>query len=241
MTQPPYVPGQQPYQPSPYGQQPVPPGYQQPPPGWPPPQPAKKRGPLVWILGIVGGVFGLCLAIGIIGAATDSNSGEGVDQPAAAGTEKTQAEEPSTAGEKTAATKAPAKKIAGIGDKVRDGKFEFVVTKMDCSKTRVGDEFLNAKAQGRFCLVSVSVTNIGDEPQLFTGANQTAYAGKTEFKNDTGAEFYANDDSQTFLEEINPGNSVKGNLVFDVPKATKLTEIELHDGFFSGGVRVSLS
>lgn len=240
MTQPPIVPGQQPYPASPYGQPPMQPGYQQPPPGWPPQQPAKKRNPLVWILAGVGTIFGLCLIVGLIGAATESSNGEGTEQPAAA-----EAGKAATAGGKTAATKAPtkapAKKVAGIGDKVRDGKFEFVVTKMDCTKSRVGDEFLNAKAQGKFCIISVSVTNIGDEPQLFTGSNQTAYAGKTEFKNDTGAEFYANDDAQTFLEEINPGNSVKGNLIFDVPKATKLTEVELHDGFFSGGVRVSLN
>lgn len=220
---------------------PAPAGYQQqPPPGWPP-QPAKKRnGPLVWVIATLGGVLGLCLFVGIIGSLTDGGGGT-AEQPAAAEAGETAAADGKATATKAPAKKVPAKKAAGIGDKVRDGKFEFVVNKMDCSKSRVGDDILNAKAQGRFCIVSVSVTNIGDEPQLFTGSNQLAYAGKVEFKNDGGAEFYANDDSQTFLEEINPGNSVKGNLIFDVPKKTTLTEIELHDGYFSGGVRVSLS
>jgi hypothetical protein len=44
-----------------------------------------------------------------------------------------------------------------------------------------------------------------------------------------------------FLEDINPGNEVKGKLIFDVPKPTKLTAIELHDSMFSGGVKVALS
>ena len=44
-----------------------------------------------------------------------------------------------------------------------------------------------------------------------------------------------------FLNEINPGNSTKGRLIFDVPKSTKLTALELHDSPFSGGVEVSLS
>lgn len=194
----------------------------------------------MWVIATLGGVVGLCLFVGIIGSLTGGDS-RSADQPAPAAAGKTAAANGKTTATKAPAKKAPAKKVAGIGDKVRDGKFEFVVTGMDCSKKRVGDDFLNSKAQGKFCIISVSVTNIGDEPQLFTGGNQLAYAGKVEFKNDSGAEFYANDDSQTFLEDINPGNSVKGKLVFDVPKTTKLTEVELHDGIFSGGVRVSLA
>jgi hypothetical protein len=209
------------------------PDYRHTAPGWPPqPAPAKKRGPLAWALGAIVGTIGLCTFIGIIGALADNP-----DDTAPA------AEAGATPDTGAAPTKAkpPAKEVAGIGDKVRDGKFEFVVTGMDCSKTKVGNQYLNAKAQGKFCMISVTVTNIGDEAQLFTGSNQLAYAGETEFKNDSTAGLYANSDSQTFLEDVNPGNSVKGELIFDVPKKTTLTEIELHDSFLSGGVRVSLA
>ncbi len=43
-----------------------------------------------------------------------------------------------------------------------------------------------------------------------------------------------------FLNEINPGNTVKGMLVFDMPKDAKPTSIELHDSPFSGGVTLRL-
>ena len=44
------------------------------------------------------------------------------------------------------------------------------------------------------------------------------------------------------LEQINPGNSVGGKIVFDIPKNAKPETIELHDDrLFSGGVAVSLS
>jgi hypothetical protein len=33
---------------------------------------------------------------------------------------------------------------------------------------------------------------------------------------------------------------VVGKIVFDVPKATALTTVELHDSFFSGGAKVTL-
>ncbi|WP_189082424.1 DUF4352 domain-containing protein [Mangrovihabitans endophyticus] len=84
--------------------------------------------------------------------------------------------------------------------------------------------------------------NIGDKAQLFDGSSQKALDAKgTEYSNDAAAEIDANGDSSTFLEEINPGNQVKGRLIFDVPKSTKLTAIELHDSVFSGGVTVALS
>lgn len=226
--QPPAVPGPQ----QPYQQQPSPPGWQQAPPPWPPPTAPKKRRPLLWLLSIVGGVVGLCLIFGLIGALTN-NKDKATSSPQAGAT--------TAAAAKKATTKPAAKKSAGIGTKVRDGKFEFTVTGVDCSKTKVGDDVLNTTAQGKFCIVSVTVANIGDQAQTFDGGDQKAYVGKVEFSDDGTAEMYINSDNQTFLQDINPGNSVKGKLIFDVPKSTKLTEVELHDSPFSGGVRVALA
>lgn len=50
----------------------------------------------------------------------------------------------------------------------------------------------------------------------------------------------ADESSQVLWEEINPGNTIKGKVYFDVPKGAKLASIELHDSFFSGGVKVRL-
>ncbi|GAA2528105.1 DUF4352 domain-containing protein [Winogradskya humida] len=125
---------------------------------------------------------------------------------------------------------------------MRDGKFEFTVSKMDCSKSEVGSSFLNKKAQGKFCQITVKVENIGKEAQYFDGSSQKALDAKgTEFSNDGAAEIYANENSETFLNEINPGNSARGKLIFDVPDSAKLTKLVLHDSMFSGGVEVALS
>lgn len=61
------------------------------------------------------------------------------------------------------------------------------------------------------------------------------------YENDGVAEMYANKDSQTFLETINPGNSVTGVLVFDIAKDGRITSVELHDSSFSGGVTVDVA
>ena len=128
-----------------------------------------------------------------------------------------------------------------LGDAVRDGKFEFVVSRADCSKSSVGIEPLNRTAAGKYCVVSLSVKNIAGKPQLFLGGAQKAFdAAGTSFTADEIAGLYANHDTQTFLRKIDPGGEVVGKIVFDVPKATTLTTVELHDSIFSGGVKVTL-
>ena len=46
--------------------------------------------------------------------------------------------------------------------------------------------------------------------------------------------------TRAFLEDINPGNSVKGIVVFDIPKDGQIVKLELHDSAFSGGVVVNV-
>jgi hypothetical protein len=132
-------------------------------------------------------------------------------------------------------------KAAGVGDPVRDGKLEFTVTKIETGVAEIGDEFFGKKAQGQFLLVHVKVENIGDEAQTFFGENITALdAEKREFSADTEAAIYL-DESNSFISEINPGNTAEGIVVFDVSKDTKITTLELHDSFFSDGVTVKAS
>jgi hypothetical protein len=132
----------------------------------------------------------------------------------------------------------PAK--AGIGDKVRDGKFEFVVTKVQSGMKVIGREpILQEKPQGQFVLVHVNVSNIGDAAQYLSASDQYLFDGqdKRYSADDTAWSALENN---PLLEQVNPGNSVKGIIVFDVPKTVKPTKIELHDSAFSGGVTVEL-
>jgi Domain of unknown function (DUF4352)/Protein of unknown function (DUF2510) len=186
------------------------------------------------------------LLIGIVGAALSSagegdpatNTSDGGSTPRA-GASAASASKPAT---KPAAkqTKAPAKQVPGVGTAVRDGKFQFAVTKVVKGKARVGDDILGKQAQGQFVLVYVTVKNIGDEPQTLFGENQTLYDTKgRKFSADTEAAIYV-DQSKTLIEEINPGNQLSGIIIFDVPKDAVPTKIELHDSAFSGGVTVTL-
>jgi hypothetical protein len=130
---------------------------------------------------------------------------------------------------------------SGIGDPVRDGKFEFVVNDFKCGVKKVGSEFFEEKAQGQFCLVGMTVKNIGDESQLFDAGNQKGVT-------DTGATVDADgsaslavpENENSFLEKINPGNSVDVVVVYDIAKDQQLEAVVLYDSMFSGGVSVSL-
>ncbi|WP_241249828.1 DUF4352 domain-containing protein [Rhodococcus sp. X156] len=129
---------------------------------------------------------------------------------------------------------------ATIGTPVRDGKFEFVVNAVQPGTPTVGSEPLQTTAQGQFVVVKLSVRNIGDRQQIFNQSAQKLIDQQgRELSTSTVAGAYL--DSNNFLAEINPGNSVDGTIVFDIPKDAVPTTLELHDSVFSGGVKVQLS
>ena len=174
--------------------------------------------------------LGVLIVLFGIGAAAENRgrggSPEDGDRPARAGS--------------VPATKAA--ETPGLGDPVRDGKFEFVVSRVDCKRSTVVRKQMKRTAAGKYCLITLSVRNIADRPQFFLGRVQKAAdAAGTEFSNDELAGLLANPDAQTFLRKIGPGSKITGKIVFDVPKATTLTDLELHDSYLSGGVRVTLS
>jgi hypothetical protein len=195
-------------------------------------QPAKKSKPVLIGAGIaVAAIVGLCG----VGAAMSGGEKQ-ADQPAAS-------EAPPKLAASAPAQAKPASKPKGpgIGSAVRDGKFEFVVKGQKCGVARVGSEFLNQTAQGQYCLITMTIRNISDQPQTFSDSNQLGFnpAG-AKYSSDTVASLYSNEGNQTFYAEINPGNQVTGTVVFDIPKGMKLGKLELHDSAFSGGVDVRL-
>jgi hypothetical protein len=210
------TPPQAPYGP-PQGQMPYPPqGYAAPP--APPKKPFYKKTWFVVVAGLTG--------VAIVGSAVSGGGSADETAPAAGGGASAEVVDEAAA--------------YGIGDAAADGKFSFVVNGVDCGTTEIGNEYLNTTAQGQFCIVDVTITNVGDEPQSFFGDNAKLF-------NEAGQEFSADGEAAIYLEnseslyaEINPGNSLDSRVVFDVPADMTPTSIELHDSAFSGGVSVAL-
>jgi Domain of unknown function (DUF4352) len=173
----------------------------------------------------------LVIVVIIIISTTAGGSGSSSSSSSASGS--------SSAG--ASASSSESAEVAGLNTPVRDGKFEFTVTGQDCSKKTIGtNQYAQTTAQGVFCIVSLHVSNIGDKAQYFDASSQKALdAQGKEYSADSGAAVYLND-ANSFLEQLNPGSAVDGQLVYDVPTGTQLTKIELHDSPFSGGVDVDL-
>lgn len=106
---------------------------------------------------------------------------------------------------------------------------------MKCGISQVGDSFLNRKAQGMFCRANISVKNVTKSAHLFhaDGTVTAQDASGREYDPDGTAGMYGNDDASGFLDEINPGNTVRANVFFDVPKGTKLKTITFDAGLFT--------
>jgi hypothetical protein len=175
-----------------------------------------------------------CGAVAVLFGAGAAAERYGSRQPAAAATVTSR---PTKTAPATPGSRPPPR----IGEPVRDGKFEFVASRVDCSRTSIGIEHLKRTAKGKYCVVSLSVRNIGDRWQYFLGHAQKAVdAAGTTYGSDEIAGVYANHDTQTFLQRLDPGQRVTGKLVFDVPKPVKLTSLLLHDSLLSRGVKVTL-
>lgn len=177
-------------------------------------------------------ITGVIFVIGIGGSASSKSTLKSVDTTAKTPTTTQKASEPSASKEQT----------AKIGEVARDGKFEFTVSSIECGKTSVGtNQYLTKTPQGQYCLLSVSVKNIGDQAQSWFSSNQYLFnANGQKYSADDTATLYNAPNGTSWYDNINPGNSVTGAIVFDVPKDQTPTTAELHDSAFSNGVKVNL-
>lgn len=178
--------------------------------------------------------FGALILVGLIFGGSGGETTTTTPQP-----EQTAAQEetPTEAAQPDADSGAP-----GVGEPVRDGKFEFTVADVQTGVDQVGDDFLNQEAQGSYTLVTMKVENIGDEAQLFDSSNVSGTDSQgREVSSDSEASLYANENTEAFLNEINPGNSVTAIVVFDLPKGEKLAALDVKDSMLSGGAEISLN
>ena len=125
---------------------------------------------------------------------------------------------------------------------IADGTFEFTVTAARCGVDKVGDAKSAQPAQGQFCLIDVTVKNVGGSPVLFDPISQTAYdATGNQYSADSTADVAANKAQPAFLQPIGPGATVQGRLAFDISTRERLTAVVLHESIFSDGVRIPLT
>jgi hypothetical protein len=126
-----------------------------------------------------------------------------------------------------------------LGEPVRDGNLEFVVSRVRCGVPSVGSGLLKRTAGGQYCLADVRVTNVKDDAR-------TLYEPFQKLVDSTGHKHSADLTmrlvlgDQTLWDKVEPGQQVSGTMVFDIPPDATARALELHDGIASGGVTVRL-
>jgi hypothetical protein len=143
----------------------------------------------------------------------------------------------------TSSSAATAAAMPKLNQPANDGKFQFTVTSIQCGKPSVSspDGYITKTAQGQYCLLNITANNIGDQSQTLDSSSQYLYdSSNKKYSSDSEASIDISPTDNTFFNPINPGNTVSGTVVFDIPKGVTPTVAELHDSAFSGGVKVSL-
>lgn len=126
--------------------------------------------------------------------------------------------------------KKPAK-IYGIGDSLQVGEVVFKVNEIK-STQYVGSEFLNKKTDQQFLMVNISVTNKGKET-IQTDMDFFKLKGNgSTFEADSDATIYSNDGSEFIYEDVNPGITTTGWVVFEVPADQHDFKMDVQTGLF---------
>ncbi|MGH3924781.1 MAG: DUF4352 domain-containing protein, partial [Pseudonocardiaceae bacterium] len=181
--------------------------------------------------GIITSIIALILAV--VGILIIADAFSDLDEDLS-GTTTTEPEDPAPQPDE------PEAGAPGIGDEAQDGAFTFVVTGVEDGPAMIGTADFGVEPQGRFVFVTMTVTNHGDAPGSFFGDNQYLIDTEGRRASADGEAAIHLDEAQSLYEEINPGNSLTGIVVFDIPVDAVPAGVELHDSVFSDGVTVVL-
>ena len=174
-------------------------------------------------------VFGIFIAIGVIGSMGSDEETSGTD------TETTAEEKTDKKDKKEEA------KVYQIGDLVETGKLAYKVTNAESkSELKSDNEFIeSATTTGQFILIDIEAFNNDKDARMIDSS-------MFKILDDQSREFNPSSDSEVmmvvdgamdfFLQDINPGLSKTGQLVFELPADAKSYSLQVSSGFgWSGG------
>lgn len=175
-------------------------------------------------------IIGIVIIIIIIAVAS-SSGGNGTKT--ASGTTKTTATTNKTSSNKKTTKSTQSKNQAKIGVPLKVGNVVFEVTGTSTAQT-IGGQY-GTKAKGTFLILDVSVKNEGKKSITTDTSFFKLESGGTTYDASATASTYANNNANFFLQQVNPGLSDEGKVVFDVPpsvaKSTNLM-LQVQTGAF---------
>lgn len=143
----------------------------------------------------------------------------------------------------TAKTQESKAQVYGLNQEVVDKDLSFTITNVTKQKN-VGNSYTKKTAQGMFYIVTVQIKNNGDKTTTF----DSSMAVMTDSQN---RQFERSIEGQTvlgmekgsvdlFLQQVQPGLSVTGKIIFDVPEDIADPMVVVKGSIFSSGQKIKL-
>lgn len=129
-----------------------------------------------------------------------------------------------------------------FGQVAKDGDFAFVVERESCGAAAAAAVYAGGMGEtvpagAVECIFTIRVTDDKDTAQTSFDSNQYAYdAAGRQFSADSNASAFLSGDMDN--TQVNPGITITTKLPFQIPANDKITQLQLHDSMFSGGVTV---
>lgn len=201
----------------------------------------KKGGCLKWTAIIIGVLIllGACTAALSGGDDTNDTSSETTETEAASSGESTEesTEEETTEESTEEDTSAP---DAAIGEEVNVGDMSYTVNEVTTG-TQVGSSTFPTTANETYVIIDLTITNNGNEAVTVDSTYFKLLIDGATFDSDSEASMIVNQNkngeivNSFFLENLNPGSTMSGKIVFDVSQTNAdNTEkvLEVQEGIF---------
>lgn len=132
-------------------------------------------------------------------------------------------------------------KTARVGDRLTLKGTTYQVTSAKTASTVGDDEFTRARANGKFIVVKLKLTNRKDEPATIVEDAIRVIGGNDKSYSTSSDALMAYPDQTFILEEIQPDVTKSATLVYDVPKsAVDGAQLQVEDLFSDAKGRVKL-
>lgn len=139
--------------------------------------------------------------------------------------------------------KESSKPIAKIGEPVTDKDLDFTVIKITTAKA-LGNTYTRKDAQGTFQIINLKIANQGKETKTIDSSmfQLTDSKGRTFDRSIEGqsAKGMSEGGLDLFLQQVQPGLSVNGDIVFDIPADATGLQLIVKGSVFSSGQKIQL-
>ena len=174
-------------------------------------------------------IFVILIVIGVVaGAGKSNNSSSSTNNAANTASGNNQAE---------------TKTVAKLNEPVTDSDLVFTATAVDTATT-LGNQYTKKDAQGMFQIITLKIENKGKE-------TKTVDSSMISLTDSQGRKFDRSIEGQTakglsqgkvdlFLQQVQPGLNVTGDIVFDVPKDATGLKLLVKGSYFGKGQEIDL-